>query len=143
MAGKSDVRRLVEQFVSDLERAVTDRVNGDFATRFDDLKRSILGGAAREPRPSGRRLRPGPRSGYKAELKPCPVCGTPNKARRFSYLCDKHRNEENLRKYKGAAKGAPATAPAKKGRARAKAPKAAAKKARRTAKTEAPAEKSG
>lgn len=140
MARKTDLGRLVEQFTSDLERAIRSRVNSDFASRFDDLKRSILGGASRAPAGGVRaKGRPGPRSGYKAELKPCPVCGTPNKARRFSYLCDKHRTDENLRKFKGAAKAGGKAAPAKKGRGRGKA--GARKGGKRAGKSEAGADK--
>jgi hypothetical protein len=57
----------------------------------------------------------GSRANYAAELKPCPVCGTPNKARRFSYLCENDRTAENLSKFKGAARKGAAAPAAKRG----------------------------
>jgi predicted NAD/FAD-dependent oxidoreductase len=41
-------------------------------------------------------------AGTTINTKPCPVCATPTKARRYSYLCEQHRTAENLAKYKGA-----------------------------------------
>lgn len=123
MARNSDLQQLVQDFAAQLEAIVARRANESFAAKFDSVKAQILGGrvapAAAAPS-AGRVGRPrGSRASYAAELKPCPVCGTPNKARRFSYLCENHRNAENLAKFKGAAKaGAPAAAgatPAKRG----------------------------
>lgn len=45
----------------------------------------------------------GPRPGYTVTPKPCPVCGTPNAARRFSFLCESHRSPEYLAAHKMAA----------------------------------------
>lgn len=45
----------------------------------------------------------GPRPGYTVTPKPCPVCGTPNAARRFSFLCESHRSPEYLAAHKRAA----------------------------------------
>lgn len=42
----------------------------------------------------------GPRPGYTVTPKPCPVCGTPNAARRFSFLCESHRSPEYLAAHK-------------------------------------------
>jgi hypothetical protein len=116
MAKSRDLRALVEGFAAQLELAVREHVNREFARRFDDLRTSILKGARRPPlltggsaRLSARSLR---RPGPKAALKPCPVCKVPNKARRFSYLCDKHRSADNLKKFKGAAARTGAEAPA-------------------------------
>lgn len=104
MARNTDLKALVERFAADIESAVVSRVNAEFGSRFDELRARILEGAASAPAPRGLRRKPGPRAGFKAELKPCPVCGTANKARRFSYLCEDHRSGENLKKFKGAAK---------------------------------------
>ena len=105
MARSSDLQSLVQEFAAQLEAIVTQRANEAFAAKFDSVKSQLLGGKAAAPT-KGRVGRPrGSRASYAAELKPCPVCGKPNKARRFSYLCEDHRSAENLNKFKGAAKG--------------------------------------
>ena len=133
MARNADLRSLIENFVSSLEVVVRERVNNDFAARFDELRERILDGVTSAPRAPGKKTaakaaskRRGPLAGTKAALKPCPVCGTPNKARRYSYLCDEHRTAANQKKFKGAAKAA---VPAK-----AKAPRKGAKGTRGKAK---------
>lgn len=126
MAKTSDLQALVEQFATQLEAIVTRRANEAFAAKFDVVKSQILGGstasasAAAPVKVKGRVGRPpGSRASYAAAAKPCPVCGTPNKGRRFSYLCESHRTAENLAKFKGASRkaapAAPAAAPAKRG----------------------------
>ena len=129
MARSTDLKDLVEQFAAALEGVVARRANEAFAAKFDAVKSQILGGGTAAPRaaapaaaPAGRVTRKAAgRASYAAALKPCPVCGTPNKARRFSYLCDSHRSPENLSKFKGAAKAgaakaaAPVAKPAKRG----------------------------
>jgi hypothetical protein len=52
----------------------------------------------------------GPKKGGKAQPKPCPVTGTLNTYRRFSYLMPEVRTPENLAKFKGASKAKPAVA---------------------------------
>jgi hypothetical protein len=52
----------------------------------------------------------GPKKGGKAQPKPCPVTGTLNTYRRFSYLMPEVRTPENLAKFKGASKAQPAKA---------------------------------
>ena len=52
----------------------------------------------------------GPKKGGKAQPKPCPVTGTLNTYRRFSYLMPEARTPENLAKFKGASKAQPAKA---------------------------------
>jgi hypothetical protein len=52
---------------------------------------------AETPAPSSQR---GPRPGYTVPPKPCPVCGTMNTARRFSFLCEQHRTPEYLTAHK-------------------------------------------
>jgi len=44
--------------------------------------------------------RRGPKLGSKAAAKPCPVTGTLNTHRRFSYLMPEARTAENLAKFK-------------------------------------------
>lgn len=95
-----ELTKLVEKFAADLEEVVAQRTSAEFASRFDELRRSILGGAAKAP--TLRLKKPNPRAGIPAELKPCPICGEPNKARRFSYLCENDRTPENLAKFRGA-----------------------------------------
>jgi hypothetical protein len=126
---------LMKKFSADIESAVSARVNQEFAARFDDLRDSVISAVARGAGAQGRRGRPaggtfalrrkpGPRAGtIVAELKPCPVCSEKNKARRFSYLCEKHRSTENLAKFKSARSAAKAGVAPKAGRA----PKAAGK----------------
>lgn len=46
----------------------------------------------------------GPKKGSKAPKKPCPVTGTLNTHRRFSYLMPEVRTPENLAKFKGGGK---------------------------------------
>ncbi len=103
---------LMKKFSVEIEAAVAARVNDEFAARFGDLRDSVIAAVAQGAGVKGRRGRPaagtfslrrkpGPRAGtIVAELKPCPVCGEKNKARRFSYLCEKHRSEENRAKFK-------------------------------------------
>lgn len=100
--------------------------------------------------------KPGPKPGLKAVPRPCPVTGTLNTYRRFSYLMPEVRTAANLKKYKGwaklgklpppakpvvAVKAAPAkavpakTASAKKPVQKAKAKKKAAPKAKTMKKT--------
>ena len=113
MAG-SDLKALVEQFATQLEGIITRRANEAFAAKFDAVKAQMVGGSATKSAPAaapkGRVGRPpGSRANYAAAEKPCPVCGTMNKGRRFSYLCEDHRSAENLAKFKGASrKAAPA-----------------------------------
>jgi hypothetical protein len=124
MARETDLKALVNKFAGEIEAAVVARVNAEFAARFDDLRKSIVGGESkRAPRAAAKRSA-SPRSGLKAALKPCPICGKPNKARRFSYLCDEHRTNENQAKFKRGA------VPAKK----AAAPRSAAKTTKTTRK---------
>lgn len=110
MAKQVDLMSLVKQFATEIEAAVSARVNAEFAARFEDFRSRIIDGAVgvKKSMPSlpaaGVAKKRGPKAGGKAELKPCPVCGEKNKARRFSYLCEKHRSDENLKKFKGAAK---------------------------------------
>lgn len=145
---KSDIRSIVDRFTSELEDAVRQQVNDQFAARFDEFRGSLLGGGRRAPSLT-RLVRgggAGGRPGREAELKPCPVCGTLSKARRFSYLCPEHRTNENLAKFKGSAarpEGAPAPKTARAGRRKAgRKPARAAKRAqgRRGRKKEAAAE---
>jgi hypothetical protein len=134
MARNNDLTSLVAQFASDIETIVARKAAEAFAERFDAVKAQLLGGApvraARAAAPAlvahvvpaepGHR-KPGRPKGSKsrkaAELKACPVCGKMNKARRFSYLCEDHRNAENLAKFKGTAKTGVAAkaAPVKRG----------------------------
>ena len=100
MARDPELRALVDRFASQLEEAVTSRVAAEFARRFEELRASVLAGATKAPATRGRR-QPGPPPGTRAQPKPCPVCGEPNKARRFSYLCEAHRSAESLAKFKG------------------------------------------
>ncbi len=141
MARQLDVKSIVEKFAAEIEAAVAARVNAEFASRFDELRGRILGGASTSaPKAAAssapQKRRPGPRAGFKAALKPCPVCGTPNKARRFSYLCDEHRTEENKKKFKG---GAAVTKKASAPRAAKKSRKAAPRSKADAAATEAKA----
>ena len=136
MARGNELESLVQQFVSQLQGVISKQVEAEIAGRFDSFRNSIFAGgsvvAARGrpasvpvAAPAGKRR--SPLAGREAELKPCPVCGTPNKARRFSYLCEEHRTNENLAKFRGAAKtgAAPAPVAAKKTASKAaKAPKA-------------------
>ena len=136
--------QLMKKFSVEIEAAVAARVNDEFAARFGDLRDSVISAVAQGAGTKGRRGRPaagtlslrrkpGPRAGtIVAELKPCPICGEKNKARRFSYLCDKHRSDENLAKFKSARSAAAAKTVA--------APKAAkgAGKAKAAGKTAAP-----
>jgi hypothetical protein len=123
MAKTSELQALVEQFATQLEAIVTRRANEAFAAKFDVVKSQILGGtaAAAPVKVKGRVGRPpGSRAAYAAAAKPCPICGTPNKGRRFSYLCENHRSAENLAKFKGATRkagavAAPPPAPVKRG----------------------------
>jgi len=142
MAGrrtKSDISTVVTAFVSELEQLVESRIKTDFDARFAQFRDGILKGArsAKAALAQGSSKR-GPKAGFKAELKPCPVCKTPNKARRFSYLCEDHRDKASLAKFKGAAKAASNGKAAKAtGKAAAKATgKAAAKGARKAEKAE-------
>ena len=97
MARTKDIRDVLSRFTAEIREIVEAQVNEQFASRFDDLKNSILRGARRAPKIGGG----GVGSGKPAELVPCPVTGEPNKARRFSYLMPDYRTKENLRKYRG------------------------------------------
>jgi len=101
-AGK--LQSMVSSFASELERAVREEATNEFRRRFDELRASILSGAKTAPALGGRRAAAGKVARQKADLKPCPICGERNKARRFSYLCDKHRTKENRAKFKGASR---------------------------------------
>jgi hypothetical protein len=140
MPKKTDLQSLVAKFAEELEAAVTARVNDEFAARFDDFRSRILGGEKVAPRTvvatggkaAGKRR--GPRAGSSAPSKPCPVCSEPTKARRYSYLCEKHRSDENLKKFKNA-KVAAKAAGKKRGPGR---PKGSGKGRGRKAATPAP-----
>jgi hypothetical protein len=118
--------QLLKSFSSEIEAAVAARVNEEFAARFDDLRDSVISAVSQGKTVKGRRGRPslgglslrrkpGPKAGtITAELKPCPVCGEKNKARRYSYLCDKHRSDDNLSKFKSARSGGKGAVPAVK-----------------------------
>lgn len=135
-----DLRPIVDAFMAEIEEAVTRRVNEEFANRFDELREDILKGSARAPSVSRRgaasrsTVRAAPRRTLrKAEMRPCPVTGILNSARRYSYLMPEHRTKENLEKYRGwthrDGDEAAAPAQAKRGGRRTTKPKAAAKKA--------------
>ena len=116
MAKHSDLRQLVETFVSDLEAFAARKAHNALAGRLDALRSTLLTLGTTAPRTrTARRLgRRGPRPGYVVQPKPCPVCGKPSKARRYSYLCDDHRTPETIAKFQGRA-----LAKAKTGRKRA------------------------
>jgi hypothetical protein len=105
MPRTSDLAALVSSFASQLEAIVTRRANEEFAARFDGLKAQILSGSKTAPvlglRRPGRPV--GSKSRRPADSKPCPVCGTLTKARRYSYLCEDHRTPENITKFRGSA----------------------------------------
>lgn len=140
MARGNELESLVQQFVSQLSDVISKQVESEIAGKFDAFRNSIFSGTslvapraaktASVPVAAGKRR--SPLAGREAEQKPCPVCGTLNKARRFSYLCETHRNNENLAKYRGAAKtGAPAAvtaAPVAAKKSAGKAAKAAGKR---------------
>ena len=119
MPGNSELKVLVEQFANQLETIVEGRANAAFAAKFDSVRQQLVGQTAPnhtrvvapvQARRVGRP--PGSRSSYAAAAKPCPVCGTPNKSRRSSYLCESHATAENLAKFKGASRNvAPIAAP--------------------------------
>lgn len=100
MAAKTETRALIEKFVGDLQRVISAQVGAEVARQIDRFKSRLVAGEThtRAIRVLGGRMR----ASKPAELKPCPVCGTPNKARRYSYLCADHRTPENLAKFKGA-----------------------------------------
>ena len=106
MAKSSDLQMLVAQFAAQIESLVARRANEAFAAKFDAVKSQLIGGGSIAPTKGRVGRPPGSRASYAAALKPCPVCGTNNKARRFSYLCENHRTAENLAKFKGTAKDA-------------------------------------
>lgn len=103
MAKSRDVRELVASFVAELEAAIESRVNGNVADKFEKLKAEILGGRA--PRGASsvatKPSRPGRKPPNKADMKPCPLSGTMNAGRRFSYLMPEYRTPENLKKFRG------------------------------------------
>ena len=123
MAQGNGLQTLVEHFVSQLQSQITRQIEAELAERIDAFKSQLLGRAAPARAAAAPAIRApakrGPRAGYKAEEKPCPVCGTMNKARRFSYLCENHRTDENRAKFKGY-KGGPAAPAAAKPAAAAK-----------------------
>jgi hypothetical protein len=118
MAGKSSFYDLAAEFAEKVSEIATRQAHEAFAAKFESVRSQILGGSISAPLlPAKRKAgRPkGSRASYAAQVKPCPVCGKENKARRYSYLCDEHRTEENLAKFKGGAKALPAApAPAAK-----------------------------
>ena len=109
---KSDLNSVVNALVAQLqeiiEEQVAAQVSGGEARGRGGRKAKAVAGKG-----GGRR---GPKAGFKAELKPCPICATPNKARRFSYLCEDHRDKESLAKFKGATRGKVIAKPAGRGR---------------------------
>ena len=114
MAQGNGLQTLVEHFVSQLQSQITRQIEAELAGRIDAFKSQLLGRAAPARVAAAPAIKApakrGPRAGYKAEEKPCPICGTLNKARRFSYLCENHRTDENRSKFKGY-KGGPVPAP--------------------------------
>lgn len=136
MTTKTDLKALVDNFVSELEAAIEKRVQEEFASKFDELRSELFSGSTASPpaattrattrgatdRSAVRRTSPqkaasgseatkragrtkstgGKRARIRpAELRPCPVSGVLNSARRYSYLMPEHRTPENLAKYRG------------------------------------------
>lgn len=96
-----DISEVVSRFATEIENMVRSRVDQEFASRFDELKDSILKGNRRAPRAGAARKLGGVGTGKPAELVPCPVTGEANKGRRFSYLMPEARTAENLKKFRG------------------------------------------
>ena len=121
---KSDLNSVVSALVTELQQMVEAQVAQQLAgdgrgKAAKGEKKAKAAGAKAATKASGKTGgKRGPKAGFKAELKPCPVCGTPNKARRFSYLCESHRDSSSLAKFKGAGRGKVAAKAVKAGRGR-------------------------
>jgi hypothetical protein len=148
MAQGNDLSGLVQQFVSQIQSHIIEQVEAEIAGKIDAFRASLLGGGSAQARPGAavrtdaRKFAASKPAGFSAELKPCPICHTPNKARRFSYLCEKHRTSDNLAKFKGGAKSGAITVSAPKAAAKAAPSKPAPAKAAKPAMPKAAPSKS-
>jgi DNA repair exonuclease SbcCD ATPase subunit len=104
MAVAQELNALVQDFARKLEQLVEQRAREAFAARFDEARAQLVEPTTAAPAPGNRRTvvktRRSPLAGLKAEPKPCPVCGKKNTARRFAYLCEDHRSDANVQKFK-------------------------------------------
>ena len=113
MAKQTAAKALLEEFSGKLEGLIKQEIKTALAAVVDGQsqvgkrrgrppKAAKVAAAAGAPVKAKVGRPAGSVSGASAP-KPCPVCGTPNKGRRYSYLCESHRTATNLAKFKGKA----------------------------------------
>jgi hypothetical protein len=88
------VQKLKERVAAELQSKI------EAGLKAEGLDTSLMGLIGVGPAPKKR----GVKAGSKVEPKPCPNCGTPNTARRFSFLCEGVgcRTKKNLDKFASA-----------------------------------------
>jgi hypothetical protein len=82
-----EIDTVLAQFKHNILRAIEAEVRRQIVANLDAVAPTVV-----EPAPKVKGKR-GPKEGSIAKEKPCPTCGTMNKARRFRFYCADHRDQ--------------------------------------------------